>query len=134
MRQTLDISWETITKVFLAGFILYLLFLTRDIVVWFFFALIISILLEPAVNFLQKLKLPKVLAVVLVYLSIFGALGLVIYLLSPVFVFEIQQFAQNIPQYFAKISPILEAFGVIVSNNFQDFTLSFADQLKDSST
>src|SRR3989344_2183294 len=134
MRQTLDISWETITKVFLAGFVLYLLYLTRDIVVWFFFALIISILLEPAVSFLQKMRLPKILAVILVYLSIFGALGLVIYLISPAFVFEIQQFAQNIPLYFEKINPALSSFGIGVSNNFQDFTLSFVNQIKDSST
>ena len=56
--NTLDVSWQTIVKIFLAGFILYILYLVRDVAVWFAFALIISLLVEPAINFLRWLKLP----------------------------------------------------------------------------
>lgn len=133
-RQTLDVSWETIIKVFIAGFILYILFLVRDIVVWFFFALIISLLLDPAVNFLRRMRIPKVLAVILVYLSIFGVLALIIYLTAPVFAFEIKQFTQNIPEYFEKTSPLLRDLGFDVAKDFESLTSGLVSQLQESST
>jgi predicted PurR-regulated permease PerM len=63
MDQSLDISWKTIVKVLITGFSLYILFLSREIVIWFFFALIIALLVQPAVNLLKKFKMPKTLAV-----------------------------------------------------------------------
>ncbi|OGZ63184.1 MAG: hypothetical protein A3C58_00085 [Candidatus Staskawiczbacteria bacterium RIFCSPHIGHO2_02_FULL_34_10] len=133
MEQTLDISWETIIKVFIAGLIFYILFLARDIVVWFFFALIISILLSPAINFLQRLKIPKVVAAVLVYTSIFGAIGLMTYITAPIFIFEINQLSQNIPNYFEKLNPIFNNLGINVAQNFDDFTANLISGLKESS-
>ncbi|MBM3206143.1 MAG: AI-2E family transporter [Candidatus Staskawiczbacteria bacterium] len=132
-RQTLDISWQTILKVFMTGFVLYLLFLARDILVWFFFALIISILLEPAVAFLVRLKVPKVIAVIAVYSAIFGAVGLMVYITAPVFVFELKQFSNNIPTYFQKANPVLNSLGLEVTRNFEEFTKNLITQLEESS-
>lgn len=133
MEQTLDISWKTIIKIFVAGFVFYILFLARDIVIWFFFALIISLLLDPAINFLRRFRLPKILAVVLVYLAILGLLGLIIYLIAPVFAIEIKQLYQNIPDYFEKLNPLLKSLGVNIAQNFEGFTANFVSQLEDSS-
>lgn len=119
--QILDISWKTIVKIFVAGIIFYALYLVKDVVLWFFFALIISVLLEPAINFLRWFRIPKIVAIALVYLSIFGFLGLFIYLTAPIFVFELKQFSQYIPDYFEKISPILRDLGINVAQNFDDF-------------
>ncbi len=132
-EQTLDISWEAIIKVFVVGFILYVLFLIRDIAIWFLFALIISILLEPAINFLRKIKVPKVLAVVATYVLIFGLLGLMIYLTAPIFTFEINQLAHNIPEYFEKLNPILQNLGFDVASNFQDFITTLISLSQESS-
>jgi len=132
-EQTLDISWETIIKVLITGFSLYILFLSRDIVIWFFFALIISLLVDPAIKALKRLKLPRVLAVVLVYVSIFGVLGLVIYLTAPIFIYEIGQLSRNIPDYFEKFSPFLKAIGFEVAKNFDSFTADLLAKLKESS-
>jgi len=120
--NNLDVSWKTIIKIFVAGFVLYVVFLARDIVLWFFFALIISILLEPAINFLRWFRLPKIIAISLVYLSVFGLLGLLIYLTAPVFILELKQFSQFIPEYFAKISPVLRQFGVNIAESFDSLT------------
>ncbi len=133
MEQTLDISFQTIIKIFVAGFVFYILFLARDIVVWFFFALIISILLDPAINFLRWLRLPKIISVILVYLSIFGILGFLIYLTAPVFIFEINQLYQNIPDYFEKLNPIFKDLGVNIAQNFEDFTSTLVSGLQKSS-
>lgn len=133
MSQTLDISWETIIKIFVAGFVLYVLYLVRDIAVWFFFALIISLLLDPVVKILQKLRFPRVLAVILVYLSIFGLLGLMIYMMAPVFIYEISHLVKHTPEYFEKISPLLRDLGFDVTQSFKEFTASLIDQAQESS-
>jgi len=132
-EQTLNISWEVIWKVLLISLSFLMLYLVRDIVIWFFFALIISILFEPAISFLIRLRLPKFFAATLVYLSIFGALGLMIYITAPIFIVEINQLIQNIPDYFEKVNPILKGLGFEVAKNFESLTTDFISVLKESS-
>ena len=105
--RILDISWGTIIKITLALGALYLIFLVRDILIWFIFALIISILFNPAINFLRKARIPRVLAAILVYLGIFTFLGFFIYLLAPLLFSELQQFSVNLSAYLTKPLPIL---------------------------
>src|SRR3989344_2308786 len=134
MEQTLDISWKTILKVLITGFSLYILFLIRDIAIWFFFALIISLLVEPAINFFRRLFLPKILAVVLVYVSIFGIFGLMIYFTAPIFIFEIDHLSKNFPDYFEKLNPMLKNLGVNIAANFEDFMADIILKLQESSS
>jgi predicted PurR-regulated permease PerM len=131
--QVLDISWKTIVKILIAGFIFYILYLARDIALWFFFALIISVLLEPAINFLRWLRAPKIIAIILVYLSIFGFLGLLIYISAPIFIFELKQFSQYIPEYFGKINPVLNQLGINVAQSFDSLTSVFISGLEQGS-
>src|SRR3989344_1252225 len=121
-EKSLDVSWDAIAKVFIAMAIFYILFVARDVVIWFFFALIISILIEPAIRFLRWLKIPRLLSVILIYLSIFGILGAMIYLTAPIFIVELTQLSNNIPEYFEKINPILKSLGFEFAQNFSDFT------------
>lgn len=120
--HTLDISWETIFKLFITATIFYLLYLIRNIIIWFVFAVIISILLEPLIDFLTKRKIPKLISVILVYFFIFGLISLLIYFTTPIFTSEIREFIKILPQYFEKISPPLEALGIRALENIQAFT------------
>lgn len=121
-EQVLDISWGAIIKVFIALFILYIVYFTRQIVLWFFFGLAISILLEPAIAFLRKLRIPKIVAILLIYFSIFGVVGLLIYLTAPVFISELKQFSNYLPDYFEKINPVLRQLGLDTAKSFSDLT------------
>jgi predicted PurR-regulated permease PerM len=132
-EHTLDISWEAIIKVFIAVFIFYILYLSRQIAFWFVFGLAISILLEPAINFLRKIHIPKILSATIVYLSIFGVLGVLIYISAPIFIFELRQFYQNLPDYFQKISPFLRDFGIYTSESLNDFSKVLTGGLAQSS-
>ena len=120
-KNTLDISWETILKIFISLFCFYFLYLTRDILMGFFFALIISILFEPVISFLRRLKIPRILAVVLVYIGTFVLLSLLIYYSSAIFISEIRQFSKVFPQYFEKISPPLRGLGIKAFENIEKF-------------
>ena len=126
----LDISWGTILKIFLAGSVFYLLYLVKDVIIWFFFALIISVLLNPIVNFLRWFRLPKILAVIFTYLSIFGILGLIIYWTAPFFITEVRQFSQMVPEYFEKISPIFQELKIESLQNLENFIQAITGSLE----
>ncbi len=132
-EQTLDISWKTIAKVFVAIFIFYLIYLARDIALWFFFGLSISIILEPAINFLRKLWIPKMLAIIIVFSSILIILGALVYLTAPIFIVELKEFSSYLPDYFGKISPILQQLGIDFSNNFNELVATLIGGLEQSS-
>jgi len=121
-EKILDISWITIVKISVAIIALYLIFLIRDILILFIFALIISVLFNSFIEILQKRKVPRILAVVFVYISIFGIFALSLYLIAPLFVGEIQKFSQLLPQYFEKISPPLKGIGIKTFENIGSFT------------
>lgn len=110
-KRLLDISWGSILKVSVAAIAFYVLYQIRDILVWFIFALIISILFSPAVDFLRRLKIPRVLAIIFLYIGFFGIFSLLVYSLTPMFISEIGQFSQFLPQYFEKVSPPLKWLG-----------------------
>ncbi len=133
MDQTLEISWASILRLLTACFLVYMIFLARDVVIWFCFALVVSLLVEPAIGALRWLRIPKILSVILVYISIFGTLGLIIYLTAPIFIFEINQFSQNIPDYFEKVNPLLKDVGIEAAKSFEEFTDLFLSNLKQSS-
>lgn len=119
--KILDISWESIFKIAIAAVAFYILYLIRDILIWIIFALVISVLFNPAINFLRRF-IPRVLAAILVYITVFGILGLLIYLTAPLFISEIQQLSGVFPQYFEKISPPLRGLGIEIFESFESFT------------
>lgn len=131
--RVLDISWGSIVKLTVAFFSLYFLYLLRDILVWVIFGLIFSVLFNPAIDFLSRKYFPRVLATVLIYVIVFGVLGLTIYLTAPLFLTEINQFSQIFPQYFEKVSPFLRGLGIEAFENFESFSQTFEQGLSQAS-
>lgn len=132
--RTLDISWGTIIKI-AAGFLgIYIVYLVRDILIWIIFALIISILFNPAIKFLQRLKIPRALSVVFVYLTVFGFLAVSIFGIAPMFISEIQQFSQLFPQYFERIAPTLSNLGIEAFENMETFNKTMIQMLQKASS
>ncbi len=124
-KYNLDVSWETIIKISLFAIFLYFLYIIRDLIIWFVFALIISILVEPFIEGLSKIHIPRVVSALLTYMFVFLALGFFLYFSIPFLVSEIQSFSatvpQNLPHYFEKVSPYLRPFGIEISKSFQSF-------------
>jgi predicted PurR-regulated permease PerM len=118
-NQLLDISWATIVKLALAGFLVYVFFLIRDILVLVLFGVIISILFDPVIDRLQKYKIPRMISTLGVYITLFAIISYTIFATTPIFAHELNEFAQRLPQYFEEsISPSLQKLGV---TTFQDF-------------
>lgn len=128
-NKILDISGKTIFKIALTIICFYFIFQIKDILFWFIFALIISILFNPAIDFLQKKKIPRVFGVVLVYFSILGFFTFLIWLVVPVFAAEARDFLNSFPEYFEKINPILQGLGLKTFKNVQDLMNSLVSVL-----
>ncbi len=128
--RTLDVSWQSIFKISMTVVSFYVLYSIRDVFIWFIFALAISILFNPAINFLQRRKIPRFLASIIVYLSIFGIFIFLIYLMIPLFTSEISQFLKSFPSYFEKISPPLKGLGFQSFQNINEFIRSLNDTLQ----
>lgn len=120
-EKILDVSWRTILKISIAIVIFYVLFSIRQILIWFVFALTLSVLFNPAINFLEKRRIPRSLAVILIYVGVFGLLGILIYLMIPIFASEVQRFLEFFPSYFERISPPLRSLGIEAFQNIETF-------------
>ncbi|MFH1451424.1 MAG: AI-2E family transporter [bacterium] len=113
----LDISWGTILKASLLIVSLYVLYQIKEVLVWFLFAFMISVLFEPAIIFLKKFKLPRSFAAFALYIGFFGIISLLGYLMAPMFVSEITEFSRLLPEYFEKVSPFLKEVGFAAFEN-----------------
>ncbi|MEK7519169.1 MAG: AI-2E family transporter [Patescibacteria group bacterium] len=120
-EKTLDVSLGTLLKISVLIISFYILYQIKDILVWFLFAAIISIILNPVVNFLKKLKIPRVLGVSFVYICALGVFILLIYFTVPLFISEVQKFSQLLPNYFEKVSPVLKGLGIKIFDDIETF-------------
>lgn len=123
-EKILDISWGAIFKIAVTILIFYIIYQIQNVLIWLLFALIISILFDPIIGFLQKLKIPRILATLFVYISFFGIFILSVFLTIPFFISEIQEFPkilQILPQYFEKISPSLKGLEISAFKDFDSF-------------
>ena len=118
--KLLDISWGTIIKIITALGGLYFLFLIRDLLIWFIFALVISILFNPAINFLKKIKVPRILGTILVYLALFVLIGGFIYMISFSLIQELVKLSSNAHEYFEEISSFLKPLGLTALENLDN--------------
>ncbi len=125
--RALDISWQALAKIGFALAIGWALFLVRDILLLALFALVVSFLFNPAINFLQEMRVPRTLAVLAVYLALFGALGSCLYLVVPVFMIETHQLVQLFPVYFEKVAPVLSGWGFAVFQSVDAFLAAIRD-------
>jgi len=133
-HKILDVSWWTIIRIVVAAIAIYFLFLIQDLLAYFIFALIISLLFNPAINFLAKRKIPRIIAAIVVYFGIFLLLGFAIFKIAPFLFTELRDFAMKFPQYFEKISPYFKGFKIGALADFQTFTQALENMLAKSST
>ena len=125
-RKLLDISWNTIFRVFLVVILFYLVFSIRDIIIWIIFALIISVLFNPVIEFMVRRRIPRVLSVVFIYLVFFGIFSLIIYSIAPIFINETKNLIVALPQYFEAFAPFFEIFGMSTFENIEEmFSLAY---------
>jgi len=126
--EKVDITWLAIFKFFFVLILFYFIFLTKDILVWAFLGLVISILFNPLIEILEKKKMPRALAGFTVYFSFLVVVSLLFYLLIPPIIAEIQSFSVNMYKYLESLPNILTNMGFDLKN-IGSFILTIKDDL-----
>lgn len=98
-ETTITITTGTVIRTVLVLAIVGLLFFLRDKVLDVLTAIVIASSIEPAVAGLVKRKVPRVLAVILVYLSLFGVFFVIFFFFLPSVFGDLATFIAAMPQY-----------------------------------
>lgn len=128
-ERVLDISWGTLLKIATVFLGFYILYSIKDILLWILFGLIISILFNPLISFLERRRVPRVIGTLFVYVGIFAIFSLILYAIIPVLIRETQQFTHLFPQYFEKLAPPLRGLRIEAFDSFETFTQALQDWL-----
>ncbi|RJQ30791.1 AI-2E family transporter [Candidatus Parcubacteria bacterium] len=99
---SINITTGTVIRVLVILILVAFLYLIRDIMMAVLFAVVIASGVDPAAAWLQRRKIPRLLAVILVYLIAAGFLGGMFYLIIPTTVSELSAFADNLPALLEK--------------------------------
>lgn len=97
--KKVDISTGIIFRTILILLGLWFIFLVRDVLILLIISVIIVAAIEPAVDYLQKKKIPRSLSVLVIYILLFTLIGGGLSLLIPPIASQFQDFSQNYPQY-----------------------------------
>ncbi len=111
-KQFLDISWEGIARILFVLIIAYFLYHVAEVLIWIVFALIISILFNPIVDYLQKIRIPRGVSAAFAYLGVFGIICFLIYAVIPGLYEEIRSFSALLPDYIERAAPFLQYIGI----------------------
>ena len=116
-ETNLTLDWGVVLKFLVAIICLYMIFLLKDIIIWFIFALIISVLFNFVIDFLERKRIPRFITSVVLYCGVFILLSFLIYKTAPILLSEVKGFVQNVPQYLQKVSPFFEKLGIETFKN-----------------
>ncbi len=102
MPRKIDISHKTVF--FIGAFILslWIIYLIRDLLIILFMGLILMSALQPLVNVLTKLKLPKALSIGITYIIIIAVLAAILVSSLPAFIEQTNKLIVTLPRLTAR--------------------------------
>ena len=95
MEPTIEISWKTLWRIAIFGACLAVLYFAREAIGVFAVAVVFALGFDPAVDFMQKRGIPRILGTLLIFLSGIGAVLLIAYFLFPVILLELGGFLEH---------------------------------------
>lgn len=96
---TIAISTDTVIRTVLILLGVWLLFVLKELVLVLLTAIVISSAIEPAVVRLRRLRIPRTLAVLLVYLLLIGMFFCIFYFFLPPLLSDLVTFISSLPVY-----------------------------------
>lgn len=135
-QKTINISTNTILRVIFIILLLVFIYLIRDVIVLFIFALIIASAIAPVVNFLEKIKIPRVIGALIFYIAIIGVMVFLVSLIVPGMAKNIKELSLNLPDFIEGLSIKFESirnasskYGAIL-NKIQEYLSGIGETLK----
>lgn len=106
-ERTIDISWVSLWRVLFMLIFAVALFLIKEALLVLFLALVISSAIDIPISFLERKRIPRVLGVLLVFISAAAAIFLLLYVVVPVAFYEAKNIIQLFFPYF-KTAPFFD--------------------------
>ena len=126
-RLATGVAVRAAVAVLLVGLAAWWLYLVREVLVVAFLALIIAAAIHAPVAALEARGIRRIFAVLLVYLVLFAAIGLLLALLIPPLVTQARAFAADLPSIIGRLSAdvnaLLAQLGLATGGNVVDSVL-----------
>jgi len=107
-RTYIDISTASIFKGLLLVIFFILLYLLKDVLIIFLFAIIVASAISPFANWLDQKGFPRVVGVLLLYLSVLGLGVFLISLIIPYITDDLNRLVGSLPKVVERVSSSLE--------------------------
>jgi len=129
---TVNITTGTFFRAILVVLLIAFLYYLRDLAAVVLFSVVIASGVEPAARWFQKYKVPRVLAVIFVYLIAFSILGFMFYLVIPPIFSELSSLASSVPSYLNRPfeSGAIGKFFPELPESISSLLLGFAESAK----
>nr|WP_279611512.1 AI-2E family transporter [Thermostichus vulcanus] len=109
-RRQLTISVSSVALIVATGMLLLLLWQLRSLVLTVMIAVVVAAALAPLVDMAERMRIPRWLAVVVVYLSLIaGILGLAL-LMGPTVVTQTQRLLVKLPSYLERLQLLIDTW------------------------
>ncbi len=115
--RTINISFATLFRIVVAVVALYFVYQILDVLALVFVAIILSTALDPSVDWMQRHRIPRSLAVLIIYLLLFFVISITLVLLVPPLARQMFELAHSLPSYYGKLVSSFSSFGGV---GFQD--------------
>lgn len=98
-NTSITITTGTIFRAIFIILLFVLVYVLRDLALILLTSVVLASSVEPATTWFAKYKVPRVVAVIIVYLLVFGILGGVLFLFVPMFIEQVGQLAGMLNSY-----------------------------------
>jgi len=141
-KQTIDISYESILKVILVLFALFFLFQLRHIIFIISISVILALIANPAVDKIQRKRIPRVAGVSILFSIAFAVIGLIVYIVVPPLAKEAGQLASQLPVYLSNFGldysvikeQFLNFFSYGTSESSQNVLLKMGESIENATS
>lgn len=98
-KYTLDISYEGVIKLIVVVVALFIVYFLREILFILFISILFALIMDPAVDSIEKKKIPRVIAAFILFSFMFLVLGSLTYMIATPLAKELGDLALRIPNY-----------------------------------
>ncbi len=99
-----NITLASVFKVIFALFIVYLMFVLRNLLLILITSIILASAIEPLTRFFVKKRVPRIIGVLIVYISSIAVAAVALYVFLPPLVNDFSEIARSLPEYVTELS------------------------------
>ncbi len=132
-KRHVEISANTIVKTVLFLIVFWVLYLLRASVLAVVAAIVISSAIDPGVRWFEKRKVPRVVGVILIYLSGTALISFILFFIVPTFLLETSNLVSNIPTYINQINDAIPLLDQGILEGYSPIIKQVADSISNAS-